>query len=402
MPGAVCHTYFLQPINNATADRLLVNHYIVKFTQSLNHAIAMSLKRNPHSPNSQFVRAVILVKGVHFYGFHSKYSPFLKILIVDPAYTNRAAMILQSGIVMKTGFRVFENHLSFVLQFLSDFGLYGCGWIDLSSNIWQRGQEDEKQDDVDNAEISCKPSSYHRQTRMSLELDVEPHDILNRLRLIARNIHHKLRFPAAPQPPEPLVISVRELWEDERRRRVARGLPPSPDIPRDLSEGSRSKGGEWVAEARWWEEIEKRIAREREASPENDQAEDGEEWTKWIMTTFESVEALWDARHRTWRPANQANQAEGPVQINPYDPSASAQGTGAHQAQTAGVDSDVDVDESLLAGHELTSLIEREEIEAVQQQKEHDEDTDIAWHEEANEDIPPEDIDASPAYTIDE
>lgn len=161
-------------------------------------------------------------------------------------------------------------------------------------------------------------------------------------------------------------------------------------------------GGEWVAEARWWEEIEKRIVREREAPPENDQAEDGEEWTKWIMTTFESVEALWDARHQTWRPANQANQAEDPVQMNPYDPSPSAQGTGARQAQAAGVDSDVDIDESLLAGHELTSLIEREEFEAAQQQKEHEEDTDIARHEEATEDIPPEDVDASPAYTIDE
>ncbi|KAF8431600.1 hypothetical protein L210DRAFT_3560069, partial [Boletus edulis BED1] len=92
---------------------------------TLNHAIALSIKRNPTSPNSQFLRTIILVKGVHFYGFHSSYTPFLKVLIADSAFVDGAATILQSGTVMHTKFRVYESHLSYYLQFLCDFGLYG-------------------------------------------------------------------------------------------------------------------------------------------------------------------------------------------------------------------------------------------------------------------------------------
>lgn len=92
----------------------------MKLTNSLNHAIAVSLKRNPNSRNSQFVRAIILVKGVHFYGFHSSYSPFLKVLFADPTVVTRAVSLLQTGAIMKTRFRVYESHFSYILQFMSD------------------------------------------------------------------------------------------------------------------------------------------------------------------------------------------------------------------------------------------------------------------------------------------
>ncbi|KAH8102662.1 hypothetical protein BXZ70DRAFT_798056 [Cristinia sonorae] len=367
-----------------------VSQYIATFTHSLNHAIAVSLKRNPSSPKSQFIRAVVLVKGVHFYGFHSKYSPFLKIYINDPAYTNRAATILQSGIVMKTRFRVYENHLTFALQFLCDFGLYGCGWIDLSANVWRRGEEDGEEDTGPQLNIS----TYHKQSRMQLELDVESHEILNRQRLTARNIHHKLCIPAPTLPSEPLVISVRELWEDERKRRIARGLPPSPDIPKDLSEGSRGRGPEWVAEARWWEHIEKRIVKEREllqAQPPKVEDEEEEEWTRWVMTTFDSVQALWDPRHRTWRPEKRAEAA--PPEFNPYD---SSQNVNASQVQAADQDTELDIDETLLASQEISVLIEQEEVEEDRRQKENEEDADNLRREEAAEEVSPEDMDASP------
>src|SRR5882762_7659217 len=117
-----------------------VSRYMARLTQSLNYAIAISLKRNPHSPTSAFVRAVILVKGIHFYGFHTSYSPFLKVHMADPAFMHRAVAILQSGPVIGTRFRIFESHLNYTLQFLCDFGLYGCGWIDLDE-VWRRGDE---------------------------------------------------------------------------------------------------------------------------------------------------------------------------------------------------------------------------------------------------------------------
>ncbi|KZT30383.1 hypothetical protein NEOLEDRAFT_1237658 [Neolentinus lepideus HHB14362 ss-1] len=371
-----------------------VHRYIARLSLSLNHAIAISMKRNPHSPNSQFVRAIVLVKGVHFYGFHHEYSPFLKIHIADPAFVNRAVTILHSGTVMQTSFRVFESHLSYVLQFLCDFGLFGCGWIDLNE-VWLRGKgtagdEDEDEDE----ELPFRQSPYFRQSRMPLEFDVAAHQILNRHALVARNIHHALQIPAPSLPPEPLVISVRELWEDERQRRAAKGLPPTPSLPLDPSESSRDRGARWIAEARWWEEITRRIEKERgrEAKPKDPS------WARWIMTTFDSVEALWEPQYRTWRPqkpdkshTNNANnadrQAEEPV--NPFGSVAHSESS----ASESGADLEADVDEVRLSSQDIHLLEDREAGEQREEQGDVSSEEDPAYdaEEEDQEQVVTED-----------
>ncbi|TFK89962.1 hypothetical protein K466DRAFT_574493 [Polyporus arcularius HHB13444] len=397
--------FFVEYLGKMNPD--IVNRYVAKLKHSLNHAIAISMKRNPESPKSKFVRAVVLVKGVHFYGFHANYAPFLKIHIADPAFVNRAVTIMQSGTVMKTRFRVYESHLSYLLQFLCDYGLYGCGWIDLGE-VWQRGRNEPAEDESarhEEIQSGFKDSPHFRQTRMPLEVDAAAHQILNRNKLTPRNIHHKLTIPAPPLPPEPLVLSVRELWEDERQRRLAKGLPPSPDIPKDPSANSRGPGGDWVAEARWWEEIRKRIERERgrEAVPPR------MSWEKWVMTTFESIEALWEADYQTWRPQTHLSpessvKVDGmkggdttEEEINPYKPSQEAASAGEGAAPLADHDEevDVDVDETMLASQEMSRLMDHEEAEWQKDTTEHYERHDIDdryAEEEAVEQGPPPDL----------
>ncbi|KAI0296211.1 hypothetical protein BC826DRAFT_1005902 [Russula brevipes] len=290
-----------------------VKRYIARLTDSLNYAIAVSLRRDPESPRSRYVRAVVLVKGIHFYGFNSNYSPFLKIHIVDPALVSRAVAIMQSGSVMGTPFHTFESHLSYVLQFLCDFGLYGCGWIQLE-DAWQRGFDE----DVENPTSgpSFKPSVYFRQSRMALEFDTVAPLIINRHNVSPRHLHHKLCIPQPPSSPEPLVLGVRELWDDERRRRIAAGLPPSPDLPLDPSANSRGNSGGWVAEARC----------------------KGFGWDRWIMTTFESVEALWEDEYRVWKPDRGASEQNPYIDSNGSSP----------QDVKPNSQSSVEVDEALL------------------------------------------------------
>ncbi|KAI0669901.1 hypothetical protein C8Q78DRAFT_976102 [Trametes maxima] len=398
--------FFVEYLEKMHPD--IVNRYIAKLKHSLDHAMAISMRRNPQSPKSKFVRAVVLVKGVHFYGFHASYAPFLKVHIADPAFINRAVTILQSGTVMQTRFRVYESHISYLLQFLCDFGLYGCGWIDFGE-IWQRGQDEPSEENEEDQELSAtlatfKISTYFRQTRMPLEVDsVAPH-ILNRYKLSARNMHHKLTIPAPPLPPEPLVLSVRELWEDERQRRIAKGLTPSPDIPKDLSANSRGAGGAWVSEVRWWNDIRMRIERERgrEVVPPR------MSWERWVMTTFESIEALWEDRYKTWRPND--GEADGTVthegrkpptgdEANPYQPSATVASTGGPGTGTGPGDDEVDVDETMLASQAMSQLMEREEVEwqkdaqdlEEQETEDHLRDED----EDAVEDGPPPDLQSS-------
>jgi DNA polymerase zeta len=373
-----------------------VNQYIAKLSRSLNHAIAISIKRNPHSSKSQFVRGVLLVKGVHFYGFHSSYTPFLKILIADPTFINRAVTILQSGTVMRTRFRVYESHLSYILQFMCDFGLYGCGWVNLAE-VWQRGHEE---NDIETTEpATFKVSPYFRQSRMPLEVDVAAHQILNRRLLSARNIHHKLAIPSPSLPSEPFVLSVRELWDDERRRRLAKGLPPTPVLPIDSSKMSRGHGGEWVAEARWWEEVRKRIEKERD--PEPTFTYSAELWEKWVMTTFESVEALWEAEWRTWKPVRKeattshngqsAHTLEAEDKENPF---AQATQDGSSINQKGPPQSmDIDVDEMLLSTQEMSQMMDREDQEwADLQAGDAIAEPDTAADDQLTEEEPPPDF----------
>ncbi|KAG6899937.1 hypothetical protein C0993_005137 [Termitomyces sp. T159_Od127] len=376
------------------SDLYLVNRHIYKLKKSLNHAIALSLKRDPLSPNTQYIRAVLLVKGIHFYGFHSSYSPFLKIYLVDPGHVRRAAALLQSGIVMGTKFLVFESHLSFVLQFMCDFGLYGCGWIDVE-NVLQRDIQSTLEGDFVNQKLSGQPfksSPYLRQTRMPMEADAIAPGILNRRSISARKIHHQLRIPAEPLPTEPLIVSVRELWDDERSRRTSLGLGPTPTISVDSRESARNPGCDWVAEAEYWVQIREKIEADRAAQPPPPSTING--WDNWVMTTFESIEALWEEKWKVWKPSSQKYREADAIFTNCITSSAtediSRSEWDAPDQSTDYEDIDaIDVD-ILKLKHGLTELMDHEkweEFEAEEPNVGLEESEDESHQEEEIQDV---------------
>lgn len=114
----------------------------------MNHALSVSLKRKDPT-KARFVRAIVLVKGIHFYGLHSGYAPFLKIYMIHPDKVSRAILILQSGSIMGTRMNVYEGHLSYPLQFLCDFNLYGCSWIEIRDPYFRRGPEEDEDEGKD-------------------------------------------------------------------------------------------------------------------------------------------------------------------------------------------------------------------------------------------------------------
>jgi DNA polymerase zeta len=117
-----------------------VNAYILRLGRSLNYAMCVSLERDPSKKYNQFVAFIALCKGVPFYGFHVGYRYYLKIYATEPTYMSRLVELLRSGSVMHgdknkkngdKGFSVYEAHVPYLLQFMLDFNLYGCGWIEL-------------------------------------------------------------------------------------------------------------------------------------------------------------------------------------------------------------------------------------------------------------------------------
>lgn len=186
-----------------------------------------------------------------------------------------------------------------------------------------------------------------KETFTSIEIDILPHQILNRQRLMPRLLHHDfielLHKPSDPN--EKLVPAVAELWEDERRRRAAKGLstgtndmmPGSGGMEgRSMEElgyrgnqadGKKNKGGDWKISDELWAILEERMDAERKRkgklsfqrySRDVSAGKEGEklQWDKvmfislhtieiclmmtsqWIMTTFDALSAHWPKQTR--------------------------------------------------------------------------------------------------------
>jgi DNA polymerase zeta len=267
---------------------------------------------------------------------------------------------------------------------LCDFGLYGCGVIELEDVFERCAEAEERLGIAFSAPFKC--SSYFRESRLPLEVDtIAPH-ILNRHRLSARNVHHRLEIPAPILPSEPLVLGVRELWEDERNRRRTLGLDPSPELPIDLSESSRGVGGDWVAEARWWDEIRHRIQNTTISSEESHHKKP-KGWERFVMTTFESIEAIWEKEYKVWTPAQE--EVSGPESADPVGPD---------QGET---DNQVDVDISMLSNQDIRELDQQEALgegwnkTTEQDQQDHDDNEGEPEEEVFEDDLAEELVDVN-------
>lgn len=190
-----------------------------------------------------------------------------------------------------------------------------------------------------------EPSSYLRQSRLPLELDVAAWHILNPRLLAPRSIHNTLTIPAPAPPPEPLVLSVRELWEDERKRRIAKNLPATPVMPSDGT-GARGAGPGWRAEPRLRAELQARIERERDNRPSY--APLSQPWEKFIMTAFESREYLWPQDYRSWKPEA---DSEGSTYNTPEG------GDSRTSPRKRGTLDDLDVDETFMRSQRINDIL---------------------------------------------
>lgn len=141
-------------------DPEAVQAHIRKLGRSLNLAMFYSFRgrkgRTDFDPlRDQYIPYIVLCKGIPFYGFHVGYRYFLKIYCLQPKYMWRLTEILKSGAVLKTvnkgssedstksgppvqaEYPVYEAHVPFLLQFMLDFNLYGCGWVELSGCMFR-------------------------------------------------------------------------------------------------------------------------------------------------------------------------------------------------------------------------------------------------------------------------
>ncbi|GAA5965048.1 hypothetical protein JCM8115_005696 [Rhodotorula mucilaginosa] len=248
-------------------DPTSVSDYIRRFGAALNRAMGLALpSKHKKGQPTQYVAFIVLCKGIPFYGYHVGYVPYLKIYIVHPRHKTRLSEVLRSGAVLGTPFDVFEAHVPFLLQFMLDANLFGCGWVEVGKCLFREDVPDHVPSPSDDYNPpSCSgPYAFRtystltvpavrlhppveeggpaKTSYMRLELDLPVSAILNRRRLTARDLHHDFIEMLHPERVErgKNVRSVRELWEDEQRRRAARGESGPYDLvdkePREWDE----------------------------------------------------------------------------------------------------------------------------------------------------------------------
>ncbi|CAK3784800.1 DNA polymerase zeta catalytic subunit [Lecanosticta acicola] len=321
-----------------------VEAYISTFRHSIDHALAISYRRNPYeNPRmATFVAHVSLVKGVPFFGYNVGYRYYLKIYLLNPLHMTRFADLLQQGAILKQVFQPYEAHMQYLLQWMCDFNLYGCAYIETEkphfrspvpaweelddpAHLWHdRSIPNEQMLDADR---------YPRQSHCQLELDIRVEDILNRNVIQARPLHHSFieRLSSLDNlpPEEKLVHSMAGLWKDETRRRNMRmgitdpsSSPFPPEVMVSMSADPRndSKGG-WIHEEEFRESVARLAEQEKQArggstlsfesfgSPGS--AEDG------IQTVFESVVELFQSSlEAKW--ASQRHEVDEAIDVD-YD-----------------------------------------------------------------------------------
>ncbi|CZT04891.1 hypothetical protein WAI453_007596 [Rhynchosporium graminicola] len=261
-----------------------VGAYIHRLHLSVDYALAVSYRRNIYDGNAKFVARITLVKGIPFYGFNVGHHFYLKIYLLNPMYMTRLADLLRQGVIMKKAFQPYEAHLQYLLQWMADYNLYGCGYIDCSK-VHFRGPVPHH-DEIDNlshlwhdrsvpGELITDESVLPRVSHCSLEVDICVQDILNRQDIKARPLHHDFVERLNPLPPDKkLVHSMAGLWKDETRRRKSRMTNPAPgsspfpaDVMVSMSADPRnSQPGGWIHEEEYREKISSLITEEKSKS----------------------------------------------------------------------------------------------------------------------------------------
>lgn len=258
-----------------------VNLYINRLQLAIDHALAVSYRRSLYNKQGVFVAHISAVKGTPFYGYHVGHQVFLKVYLFDPHHVTRLADLLRQGAIMKRILQPYESHMQYLPQWMCDYNLYGCAYLDCREARFRSPVPESHHLNNPKHKWHCRSISpsmildevkFQKQSHCSIEVDLCVQNILNRLDIKPRLLHHDFIEHKRPfSTEEKLVHSMAELWRDETKRRKARmGLidpnssPFPPEVLVSMSADLRaSQPGGWVHENEFRAKLEEVIAEER-------------------------------------------------------------------------------------------------------------------------------------------
>ncbi|KAK3190697.1 DNA polymerase zeta [Lecanicillium sp. MT-2017a] len=291
-----------------------VGEFMYRLHLSIDHALSVSYRRDQYGANSRFVARITLAKGVPFYGFHVGYRFFLKIYMFNPMVMTRLADLLQQGAILKQKFQPYEAHLQYLAQFMIDYNLYGCDYLNSTQTTFRAPVPlHHAVSDSDHlwhdrsipAQYISDDTSLPRVSHCSIEVDIGVHSISNRGMVQERRIHHDfVEWKDALPSDAKLVHSMAGLWKDETARRKRRmshlkqgSSPFPPEVLVPMSADAReSRPQGWIHEEEYRQQISELVATEKEGLGEANPTFDGfvspNKFEAEVHTILEAVEDL--------------------------------------------------------------------------------------------------------------
>lgn len=311
--------------------------YTDRLQSSINRALAVSYRRNMYDGKAAFVAYITLVKGVPFYGYHVGYQFFLKIYMLNPQCMTRLADLLRQGTIMKKDIQPYESHMQYLAQWMCDYNLYGCAYIDCRTARFRSPVPESSplsttkhkwHDQTIPSSLISSEEKLPRQSHCSIEVDICVQDILNRHNITSRPLHHDFIERVHPtSSDEKLVHSMAGLWRDETRRRRARmgetGCSPfPPEVLVSMSADPRNpRPGGWIHEEEYLQRLRELIRDEQAEGNGKELAFDTfvekTAFETQIKTSLESVEDLFSYNLKNLKSTTEGSQKSGQRVVDP-------------------------------------------------------------------------------------
>ncbi|RYP33391.1 hypothetical protein DL767_004796 [Monosporascus sp. MG133] len=185
---------------------------------------------------------------------------------------------------MERKFQPYEAHLQYLLQFMTDYNLYGCGYVEAEKVCFRASipERENVEDSVHKWHCQSVPpacitddADHPRVSYCSIEVDICVQDILNRREVKERRLHHDFIERNNPFPSDlKLVHSMAGLWRDETKRRKRRmdiTNPGSSPFPTEAlvsmsADPRNSQNAGWIHEEEYKERVGELIKQEEEQS----------------------------------------------------------------------------------------------------------------------------------------
>lgn len=173
----------------------------------------------------EYVAGVSVVSATPLYGFHPQPQLFYKVYLLHPLCISRLATVLAG-----TPLQPHELHIPYTSQFVVDFNLYGCGW--LQCDQWRvrlpvvnsavvRSDKDQVLHQVGRLLLSLDPAEFPRMGTTAVEIDIDAAWIANRLAVQPSLLE---LFSETTGTRLPLVARI---YADLERQRQAYGVKPA-------------------------------------------------------------------------------------------------------------------------------------------------------------------------------